>query len=76
MHLLAFVGGETIREMQNMTGCKINVSPPTGADAEREIGLVGTRAAIEDAKRAIMEKVDTVVSCGDNPSEGFNANSA
>ncbi|KAF2089816.1 hypothetical protein K490DRAFT_71557 [Saccharata proteae CBS 121410] len=54
-------GGETIKEMQNTTGCKINVSQASGADIEREIGLVGTRQAIEDAKRAIWDKVDTVV---------------
>ncbi|KAB2579571.1 Far upstream element-binding protein 2 [Lasiodiplodia theobromae] len=54
-------GGETIKEMQNSTGCKINVSQASGADIEREIGLVGTRQAIEDAKRAIWDKVDTVV---------------
>ena len=53
-------GGETIKEMQNQTGCKINVSPATGRDVEREIGLVGTRNAIDAAKRAIMEKVDAV----------------
>lgn len=47
--------------MQNSTGCKINVSPASGRDIEREIGLVGTRQAIELAKRAIMEKVDAVV---------------
>jgi far upstream element-binding protein len=48
--------------MQNQTGCKINVSPASGRDIEREIGLIGTRNAIEAAKRAIMEKVDVVVS--------------
>lgn len=48
--------------MQSDTGCKINVSQAQGADIEREIGLVGTRQAIEDAKRAIWEKVDQVVS--------------
>ncbi|KAJ9649237.1 hypothetical protein H2199_000011 [Coniosporium tulheliwenetii] len=53
-------GGETIKEMQNSTGCKINVSQATGPDVEREIGLVGTRSAIEAAKRAIWDKVDTV----------------
>ncbi|KEF57628.1 uncharacterized protein A1O9_05546 [Exophiala aquamarina CBS 119918] len=53
-------GGESIREMQNQTGCKINVSTATGRDIEREIGLIGTRHAIDAAKRAIMEKVDTV----------------
>jgi hypothetical protein len=55
-------GGETIKQMQSETGCKINVSQASGADIEREIGLVGTRQAIEDAKRAIWEKVDQVVS--------------
>lgn len=54
--------GESIRDMQNQTGCKINVSSATGRDIEREIGLIGTRHAIDAAKRAIMEKVDTVVS--------------
>lgn len=49
--------------MQSTTGCKINVSQASGgADIEREIGLVGTRQAIEDAKKAIWEKVDSVVS--------------
>ncbi|KAH6622531.1 hypothetical protein F5144DRAFT_332815 [Chaetomium tenue] len=52
-------GGETIREMQNMTGCKINVSQSSGpGEVEREIGLVGTRDAIAQAKRAIEDKVD------------------
>jgi far upstream element-binding protein len=55
-------GGESIRDMQNQTGCKINVSPASGRDIEREIGLIGSRHAIDAAKRAIMEKVDVVVS--------------
>ncbi|KAJ2899784.1 hypothetical protein MKZ38_002797 [Zalerion maritima] len=55
-------GGETIREMQNMTGCKINVSQSSGpGEVEREIGLVGNRDAISKAKRAIEDKVDTVM---------------
>ncbi|ETN37800.1 uncharacterized protein HMPREF1541_07423 [Cyphellophora europaea CBS 101466] len=58
-------GGETIREMQNSSGCKINVSPATGRDVQREIGLIGTRHAIEAAKSAIMAKVDAVVSAHD-----------
>lgn len=53
-------GGETIKSMQNETGCKINVSQASGADIEREIGLVGTRQSIEDAKRAIWDKVEQV----------------
>lgn len=48
--------------MQNDTGCKINVSPASGRDIQREIGLIGSRGAIEAAKRAIMAKVDAVVS--------------
>jgi far upstream element-binding protein len=55
-------GGETIKEMQSTTQCKINVTQASGADVEREIGLVGTAQAIEQAKRAIMDKVDMVVS--------------
>jgi far upstream element-binding protein len=59
-------GGETIKEMQNITDCKINVSQASGlgADIEREIGLVGSPQAIEAAKMAIWEKVDMVVSTG------------
>ena len=45
-----------------MTGCKINVSPATGRDVERHIGLVGSRDAIERAKDAITDKVHAVVS--------------
>lgn len=48
--------------MQSETGCKINVSQASGADIEREIGLVGSRQAIDDAKQAIWDKVDQVVS--------------
>lgn len=55
-------GGESIKEMQNSTGCKINVNQPGNPDVERKIDLVGSRTAIEAAKRVIWEKVDTVVS--------------
>ena len=56
-------GGETIREMQSNTGCKINVSQSSGPDeTEREIGLVGSRDAINRAKQAIEEKVEASVS--------------
>lgn len=56
-------GGETIREMQNSTGCKINVSQSSGAgETQREIGLVGSHDAINRAKQAIEDKVDAVVS--------------
>ena len=56
-------GGETIKDMQSTTGCKINVSQSSGpGEVEREIGLVGTRDAIAAAKRAIQDKVEAAVS--------------
>lgn len=56
-------GGETIKDMQSTTSCKINVSPSSGPhETEREIGLVGSRDAINAAKRAIEDKVEAVVS--------------
>lgn len=57
-------GGETIKDIQSATTCKINVSPQSGpGEVEREIGLIGTRDSIIAAKRAIEEKVDAVVRC-------------
>ncbi|KAL9127669.1 MAG: hypothetical protein Q9217_003496 [Psora testacea] len=53
-------GGETVREMQMNTGCKINVSQPSGRDLEREIELIGSRYSVDQAKAAIMEKVHAV----------------
>ena len=55
-------GGETIKDMQNQSGCKINVTPPGKPDINREIGLIGTRNAIEMAKGLIWDKVNAVVS--------------
>ncbi|GAM85235.1 hypothetical protein ANO11243_032390 [Dothideomycetidae sp. 11243] len=54
-------GGESIKEMQNQTGCKINVNQPGNPDVQRKIDLVGSRSSIEGAKRVIWEKVDTVI---------------
>ncbi|KAE8444433.1 hypothetical protein EG329_000524 [Mollisiaceae sp. DMI_Dod_QoI] len=53
-------GGETIKEIQSSTGCKINVSPKQAGEVDREIGLVGSRDAIAAAKRAIEDKVEAV----------------
>ncbi|KAK8929962.1 hypothetical protein H634G_01462 [Metarhizium anisopliae BRIP 53293] len=54
-------GGETIRDMQNTTGCKINVAQSSGpGETQREIALIGTRDSIARAKLAIDEKVDAV----------------
>lgn len=56
-------GGETIKDMQNTTGCKINVTQSSGpGEVEREIGLVGSQQAINAAKQAIEDKVEAVVS--------------
>jgi far upstream element-binding protein len=57
-------GGETIKDMQTVTGCKINIPQWSGQgqDVERITGLIGSRSAIDHAKRAIMEKVRAVVS--------------
>lgn len=56
------VGGETIKDMQNTSSCKINVDQPSGADIDRRIELIGVPSAVEHAKRLIWEKVQTVVS--------------
>ncbi|KAI1213604.1 uncharacterized protein F4807DRAFT_408416 [Annulohypoxylon truncatum] len=64
-------GGETIREMQNTTGCKINVTASSGPnEVQREIGLVGSRDAINRAKRAIEDKVDAVRQKNNGASQG------
>ncbi|UNI16166.1 hypothetical protein JDV02_002630 [Purpureocillium takamizusanense] len=58
-------GGETIRDMQNATGCKINVAQSSGpGEVQREIALIGSRDSIERAKLAIDEKVEAVKSGG------------
>lgn len=55
-------GGETIREMQSSTGCKINVAQSSGpGEVEREIALIGSLDSIARAKQAIDEKVEAVV---------------
>lgn len=44
-----------------MTGCKINILPPVGRDPDREVTLLGTQSAIDEAKNVILEKVDAFV---------------
>ncbi|OLN86281.1 Far upstream element-binding protein 1 [Colletotrichum chlorophyti] len=68
-------GGETIRDMQNGTGCKINVAQSSGpGEVQREIALIGSRDSIARAKQAIEEKVDAVVSQAANKESDRNAN--
>lgn len=53
-------GGETIKDMQRTTGCKINVNQPKPPDHHRNIDLAGTARSMEEAERIIWEKVETV----------------
>ena len=53
-------GGETIKDMQRTTGCKINVNQPKPPDVTRNIDLAGTSRSMAEAERIIWEKVDTV----------------
>lgn len=53
-------GGETIKDMQRTTGCKINVNQPKPPDVHRDIDLAGSASAMEEAERVIWEKVETV----------------
>lgn len=53
-------GGETIKDMQRTTGCKINVNQPKPPDVTRNIDLAGNPRAMEEAERIIWEKVETV----------------
>lgn len=50
-----------MRDMQSISGCKINVHQPTGRDIERQIELVGTVGQVDHAKSLIDEKVRAVV---------------
>lgn len=56
-------GGETIKDMQAASGCKVNILPPSGRNGDREVTLWGTREAIEQVKGEIMDKVEAVVGC-------------
>lgn len=53
-------GGETIKDLQRTSGCKINVNQPKQPDVTRNIDLAGTRRSLQQAERVIWEKVKTV----------------
>lgn len=53
-------GGETIKDLQRNSGCKINVHQPQAPDINRDIDLEGTPRQMEEAERVIWEKVETV----------------
>ncbi|KAK5175220.1 uncharacterized protein LTR77_000357 [Saxophila tyrrhenica] len=53
-------GGETIKDLQKTTGCKINVNQPKPPDVTRDIDLAGNSRAMAEAESTIWEKVDVV----------------
>ncbi|KAK6436991.1 hypothetical protein LTR95_006815 [Oleoguttula sp. CCFEE 5521] len=53
-------GGETIKDLQRSSGCKINVHQPKPPDVTRDIDLDGTPRQMAEAERVIWEKVETV----------------
>ncbi|KAK4555717.1 hypothetical protein LTR86_007470 [Recurvomyces mirabilis] len=53
-------GGETIKDMQRTTGCKINVNQPSRPDVTRKIDLAGSSRSMAEAEQVIWEKVETV----------------
>lgn len=53
-------GGETIKDLQRTSGCKINVNSPKPPDKFRNIDLAGTAHSMAEAEGVIWEKVRTV----------------
>lgn len=53
-------GGETIKDLQRTSGCKINVNSPKPPDKFRNIDLAGSQSSMAEAERVIWEKVRTV----------------
>ena len=54
-------GGETIRDLQDRSGARINVTPDNAAtvqSADRPVTLVGDEAAIQRAKALIDEVIN------------------
>lgn len=45
-----------------MSQCRVNIQQGNNREAEREVTLTGTRAAVDAAKSIIQEKVDSTVS--------------
>ncbi|KAI5285205.1 hypothetical protein KEM52_002545 [Ascosphaera acerosa] len=53
-------GGETIREIQNIAQCRVNIHQTDKRAVDRQVDLIGLPPAIEVAKTIIQEKVDSV----------------
>jgi len=70
-------GGETVKELQQITSCKINVSSRYNpSDPTRDITLSGTSETIAHAKRAIDEKVQLALAKKQQSSGASNPSSA
>lgn len=53
-------GGETIRDIQDKSGCHVNiVGEAKSQNGQRPVNLIGTPAASEHARRLIMEIVES-----------------
>lgn len=58
-------GGETIRDIQERSGCHVNiVGESKSVNGLRPVNLIGTPQAAEDAKRMIQEVVDSDTRAG------------
>ncbi|OLL22154.1 Far upstream element-binding protein 1 [Neolecta irregularis DAH-3] len=63
-------GGETVKDIQVSTGCKVNIASQPAADGRREINLVGESNAVVRARELIQEKVDSATPrSGGNPQQ-------
>lgn len=61
-------GGEQLHRLQADTQCKVQIAPDSNGSSERTFTLVGTKEAIERAKRSIDEILKRGSSLGSDPS--------
>jgi len=65
-------GGETIRDIQDKSGCHVNiVGEAKSQNGQRPVNLIGSPQAAEDAKRLIMEIVESD-NAGTGPLSGMS----
>ncbi|CAG8481560.1 9993_t:CDS:10, partial [Diversispora eburnea] len=71
-------GGETIRDLQDRSGARINVTPDSAASPQsndRPVTLIGDEAAVQRAKALIDEIVNTGESISDRGHKEYRSNS-
>lgn len=66
-------GGEQLHRLQADTQCKVQIAPDAGGAPDRTFTLVGTKEAIERAKRSIDEILKRGSSLGSDPSNPAGA---